>query len=140
MLRTRNVEAAEGGTPAQGSLVAGSGSYGWVIYNSSNQIEQSGGAADACRMPVELTPCLTGTTQSSTRQEANALLSLHVAMARIASSSDDCYVSNGIDSESAMNRYNSLPYMHDQDLLKIPNHDVWLAIKIMQNTWVRRSG
>ena len=118
------------------------GSFGWIIpagpVITEDDIMYAGGGREVMRAedvqyehtsPEQLP---TGQKMSSTRMEAAAILSLHIAIDKL---DPECKIKvrNGIDSKSAMQTYNKIVHMQPYEIYNLHNHDIWLAIKAYQH-------
>lgn len=119
------------------------GSYGWIIptttIESAEDIIYSGGGREKInktqkkddKKGAQNGNDMIGQKMSSTRMEAMAILSLHIAL-EILDPEHKLEVRNGIDSKSAMKTYNKLQHMQNFEILNLHNHDVWQMIKSYQ--------
>ena len=119
------------------------GAFGWIIptadMHSEEDIMYSGGGREVMHtaslqydraLPKHLPE---GQRMSSTRMEAAAILSLHIALERL-DPDNELEVRNGIDSKSAMQTYNKILHMQPCELYNIHNHDIWMLIKQFQSS------
>ena len=119
------------------------GSYGWIIpattIESAEDIIYSGGGREKInktqkkydKKDAQNENDAIGQKMSSTRMEAMAILSLHIAL-EILDPEHKLEVRNGIDSKSAMQTYNKLQHLQNFEILNLHNHDVWQMIKSYQ--------
>ena len=118
------------------------GSFGWIIPSRNIQSEDdiifAGGGREVMQeQEIEYGKTIAqlpqGEKMSSTRMEAAAILSLHIAISKM-DPEILLEVHNGIDSQSALQTYNKIVHMQPHDVLKIQNHDIWMIIKAYQET------
>ena len=114
-----------------GSLVNGTeGAYAWLCTDRKLNVLMHGGGKESLIneiLDMRATGVIRTTKASSTRQEALAILAMHLGMREVNLEGQFVTI-NVSDSTAAIDAYRALPNMFPHEILKKNNSDIWRLI------------